>query len=161
MYYKASWIGGETDSNWYFIDAESSEEALKKTIETLEEDKMPFEKDSLKIEPITTVELIDDIAQSAKAQMLRLYIGLHFENGDLTVREYANLNKKMETDDETRLQVYRDVQRYHRRWRLIKKFCDTDKMTGTEMINAVNQLWRINEGEEFQQYLESLPQKKK
>ena len=161
MYYKASWIGGETDSNWYFIDAESSEEALKKTIEMLEEDKMPFEKDSLKIGPITAVELIDDIAQSAKAQMLRLYIGLHFENGDLTVREYANLNKKMETDDETRLQVYRDVQRYHRSWRLIKKFCDTDKMTGTEMINAVNQLWRINEGEEFQQYLESLPQKKK
>lgn len=161
MHYKASWIGGETDSNWYFIDAESSEEALKKTIEMLEEDKMPFEKDSLKIEPITAVELIDDIAQSAKAQMLRLYIGLHFENGDLTVREYANLNKKMETDDETRLQVYRDVQRYHRSWMLIKKFCDTDKMTGTEMINAVNQLWRINEGEEFQQYLESLPQKKK
>ena len=161
MHYKASWIGGETDSNWYYIDAESSEEALKKTIEMLEEDKMPFEKDSLKVEPITADELIDDIAQSAKAQMLRLYISLHYENGDLTVREYANLNKKMETDDEIRLQVYRDVQRYHRSWRLIKKFCDTDKMTGTEMINAVNQLWRINEGEEFQQYLESLPQKKK
>ena len=161
MHYKASWIGGETDSNWYYVDAESADEALKKTIEMLEEDKMPFEKDSLKVEPITADELIDDIAQSAKAQMLRLYISLHYESGDLTVREYANLNKKMGTDDEIRLQVYRDVQRYHRSWRLIKKFCDTDKMTGTEMINAVNQLWRINEGEEFQQYLESLPQKKK
>lgn len=161
MHYKASWIGGDTDSNWYYVDAPSLEEALKNTIEMLEEDKMPFEKGSLKIEPITAVELIDDISQSAKAQMLRLYIGLHFENGDLTVREYANLNKKMETDDETRLQVYRDVQRYHRSWRIVQRVCDTDKMTGTEMINAVNQLWRTNEGKEFQQFLESLPQKMK
>jgi len=161
MHYKASWLGGETESNWYFIDAESTEEALNKTIEMLEEDKMPFERESLKVEPITAIDLIDDIAQSAKAQMLRMYIGLHYENGDLTVREYANLNKKMDTDDEIRLQVYRDVQRYHRTWKTIQRFCDIDKMTGTEMINAVNRLWKINEGEEFKKFLESLPQKKK
>ena len=56
MHYKASWLGGETESNWYFIDAESTEEALNKTIEMLEEDKMPFERESLKVEPITAID---------------------------------------------------------------------------------------------------------
>ena len=159
MHFKATWDAPEEESGWYYIDAENDIEARKQIIKMLQEDEEPFKEDSLQIVKVPTSELIDDILLSAKGQMLQLYIGLHCVGSDVTVREYGRMQKQLDTDEEFKLKVYRDVQRYHRTWRMIKKYCDTDKMTATEIFKVVDELWRKEEGADFQKIWMNLPKK--
>ena len=157
MHFRVSWVIISEGTEWTYIDAETDKEALMQAIMMLEEDNLTFEESSIKVETVTANELIDEIIETAKAQMFDLFIGLHYNKDDTTIREYANIKKKFEHDKEFRLQVYRDVQRYHRTWKMVRKYCDTDKMTASEMIEAVNRLWEIDDSEEYQKEFEALP----
>lgn len=159
MHFKAMWLEPDYCRGWYYLDAESEQEAYDKMEALLKEDNTEYEQ--LRVVQMSLDELIEEEVQDAKRKVLGAYIRLKYDMDRLTVREYADIVKNLESDEEKYYQMFRDMAKYHRTCELVIKVCDLTKMTAQEMQDAIKRLWEIDKEKEFEQYLASLPHKAK
>ena len=153
MYYKAIW--NETDGcSWYYLEAETEEEAHKKATEMYPEDV-----DNLTIEPTTFEVVLEEEKATTMRNIRGIYFDMHYKIEKLSIREYSNIVKDIETNKQKQLDVYREANRYWSLWSLIERKCDMEVMTVAQMYDAIRRLLVAEGSEKFQIILDALPQK--
>lgn len=153
MYFKAIWSDKE-GSSWYYIEAETAEEARKQVI-----DMFPEDGNDIIVEPTTVSAILEEEKHTLMCHIQSIYMERHYDMDTITIREYSTVTRELQTNEKKQLEMYRDANRYWRLWSLLKKKCDFTALTVAEMLNAINNLWSTESEDAFQKILGALPLK--
>ena len=154
MYFKAIW-NDEEGSSWHYIEAENAEDARKQAIAMF-----PEARANIIIEPTTMEAMIEEEKHTLMCHIQSFYMERHYDMGTITIREYSNISRELQTNEDKQLAMYREVNRCWQLWALLKKKCDFAAMTVAQMLDAINSLLSAKNEDAFQKTLDALPRKR-
>ena len=154
MYFKAIWSDKE-GSSWCYIEAETAEKARKQVI-----DMFPEDGNDIIVEPTTVSAILEEEKHTLMCHIQSFYMERHYDMGTITIREYSNISRELQTNEDKQLAMYREVNCCWQLWALLKKKCDFAAMTVAQMLDAINSLLSVKNEDAFQKTLDALPRKR-
>ena len=108
---------------------------------------------------ISLENLIEDEKRQLIGDLTTEYLFLKGARDTMSVREYGKAYQEIETDEEKYWKMIRAVRRYYRIREMVLKRCDLSKMSACELLDAIKELWEIEEEAPFQAKFATLPKK--
>ena len=163
MHYRVSWNTVDFMHQQVDVEASSAEEAKKVALECYAAFQDEIDKRTITVKMISVDDLINESQQLKYGEMVEEFIDIKYDREKLSIREYSDIDKQIdkdnEADEENYLKILQSIRRYYRLRKLLLRKYDMGKYTVEEFLKTLKELWEIEDEASFEAKIATLPKK--
>ena len=163
MHYRVSWNTVDFMNQQVDVEASSAEEAKKVALERYAAFQDEIDKRTIMVKMISVDDLINEAQHLKYGEIIEEFIDIKYDREKLSIREYSDIDKQIdkdnEADEENYLKILQSIRRYYRLRKLLLRKYDMGKYTVEEFLKTLKELWEIEDEPSFEAKIATLPKK--